>query len=226
MQDKKATPSTPGQPVAIAVTGTAASGKSLVSDRFRQLGLKTIDLDRLAREVVEPGSPAFRKIVDRFGRRMLKKDGRIDRRQLRRRIITDHKAKQDLEAMVHPEIRKRMQQKLKGLNPVRTPFVVVEVPLLFETGLQSEFDVVVLVTANRETQINRLVYRDGMPIESAESLLDIQMPDEQKVERSDYVLINTGTMEEVIDAVDRTYEQLVQKYGKKPKSLDNPQFLS
>lgn len=226
MQDKKATPSTPGQPVAIAVTGTAASGKSLVSDRFRQLGLKTIDLDRLAREVVEPGSPAFRKIVDRFGRRMLKKDGRIDRRQLRRRIITDHGAKQDLEAMVHPEIRKRMQQKLKGLNPVRTPFVVVEVPLLFETGLQSEFDVVVLVTANRETQINRLVYRDGMPIESAESLLDIQMPDEQKVERSDYVLINTGTMEEVIDAVDRTYEQLVQKYGKKPKSLDNPQFLS
>ncbi len=217
---------TPEQPVTIAVTGTAASGKSLVSERFKQLGFKTIDLDRLAREVVEPGNPAYRRIVDRFGHGVLKADGRIDRRQLRRRIIADRKARTDLEAIIHPEIKQRMHQKLKALDSVQTPYVVVEVPLLFETGFQKEFDVVVLVTANRETQIKRLVRRDGMPIEAAKSLLDLQMPDEEKVGHSDYVLANNGAPGDIRDAVDQTSAQLVQKYGKKPKSLDNPSIVS
>lgn len=226
MQDKNITARCGNRSVTIAVTGTAASGKSLVSDRFRELGLQTIDLDRLAREAVAPDSPVYSKIVDRFGSNIVERDGRIDRKQLRRQIIADPQARQDLEALVHPEIRKRMEQKLERLDPEQNPFVVVEVPLLFETGLENEFDVIVLVVSKRNAQINRLVQRDDISEKTAESLLDIQIPDEQKVDRSDYVLFNNGAREAVQHAVDKTYENLIQKYGKKPKSLDNPEFVS
>jgi dephospho-CoA kinase len=222
LQDKNETAAPGSKSIKIAVTGTAASGKSLVSDRFRQLGLKMISLDTLARKAVEPDSAAYPKIVDRFGKGVLESDGRIDRKRLRQQIIADPNAKRDLEALVHPEIKKRMLLELEKSDATQAPFVVIEVPLLFEVGLENEFDVVILVMADRNTQINRLVHRDGISPENAESLLDIQMPDEQKVKRADYVLTNSGTMEEIREAVDRTFEKLVQKYGKKPKSLDNP----
>ncbi len=115
-----------------------------------------------------------------------------------------------------------MLLELEKSDPTQAPFVVVEVPLLFEVGLENEFDVVILVMADRKTQLNRLVHRDGISLENAEALLNIQMPDEQKLKRSDYVLTNSGRMEEIREAVNRTFEKLVQKYGKKPKSLDNP----
>jgi dephospho-CoA kinase len=222
LQDKNETAVPESKSIKIAVTGTAASGKSLVSDRFRQLGLKVISLDTLARKAIEPDQAAYFKIIERFGKGVLKSDGRIDRKQLRKRIIADQKAKCDLEALVHPEIKKMMLSEFKKSDPVQAPFIVIEVPLLFEVGLEDEFDVVILVMADRKTQINRLIHRDGVSLVNARSLLDIQMPDEQKVKRSDYVLINNGAREEIRQAVDRTFQKLVQKYGKKSKSLDNP----
>ena len=135
LQDKNKTTTPGSKSIKIAVTGTAASGKSLVSDRFRQLGLKVISLDTLARKAVEPDQAAYSKIIERFGKGVLKSDGRIDRKQLRKRIISDQKAKCDLEALVHPEIKKMMLSELKKSDPIQAPFIVIEVPLLFEVGL-------------------------------------------------------------------------------------------
>ncbi len=178
----------------VALTGGIATGKSYVTQRLHEAGLPTIDADRLAREAVAPGSPGLRAVVDRFGRDVLTESGALDRGRLGAIVFADAHARADLEAIVHPEVRRRIDawQERLVLNGYRGP-MVADIPLLFETGRAADFDAVVVVACDPARQRSRLIERDGLSPEEAEQRLAAQWPIAQKVRGADYVISTDGT---------------------------------
>ena len=202
----------------VAVTGCAGSGKTSVCNRFKELGVKVISSDVLAREAVAQDSPAYNKIINYFGKKVLKKDGGLNRRMLRRIIINDNIAKKALESFVHPEIIKLMHSQMIKAEKDGNHVVLVEVPLLFESGLEDRFDVVIAVIAGRKLRVKRLMDRDDVSGEDAEALLNYQLPDEDKARRAEFVIKNDGSFARMIRSVDHLYKDLVQKYVKEFES--------
>lgn len=181
----------------IGLTGGIASGKSTVSAYLVALGAVLIDADQIAREVVLPGSPALNKIEQLFGSEVITEEGTLNRKKLGELIFANEPSRKLLEGVLHPEIRmivnERMNQ-LEAANPRR--LVVIDVPLLYESGLASMFEMVMLVYVPREIQLERLMNRDGLTRGQAEARLAAQMPIEQKVQLADFVIDNSGTLEE------------------------------
>ena len=204
--------------VKIAVTGSAGSGKTSVCDRFRELGLKVISSDSLAREAVAPGTAAYEMIVDAFGKQILRKDGTLNRQMLRRMMITDDNTRKILGQCIHPEINRLMHLKMAEAEKESIPVVVIEVPLLFESGMENRFDAIIVVFSDRELQIKRLVKRDTVSRREAKALLSVQIPDEDKIEQSDFVIKNNDSSVEMIKSVDHIYEKIYQKYLKRIKT--------
>jgi len=202
----------------VAVTGCAGSGKTSVCNRFKELGVKVISSDVLAREAVAQDSPAYNKIINYFGKKVLKKDGGLNRRMLRRIIINDNIARKALESFVHPEIIKLMHSQMIKAEKDGNHVVLVEVPLLFELGLEDRFDVVIAVIADRKLRVKRLMDRDDVSGEDAEALLNYQLPDEDKARRAEFVIKNGGSFARMIRSVDHLYKDLVQKYVKEFES--------
>jgi dephospho-CoA kinase len=204
----------------VAVTGGAGSGKSFVCNRLKDLGIKIISSDTLAREAVAPGSTAHEKILKHFGAKVVLSDGTLNRQMLRRIIVIDSAARRSLEQFIHPEILKLMEQKMAQAQQRGDRVVVVEVPLLFELGMEEQFDLVVVVSANRKLRVKRLMERDNVSRDQAEELLNVQMPDQEKVERAGFVLSNDGSREQLIKSVDRLYEKFLKNAQKGSKILD------
>lgn len=182
----------------VGLTGGIACGKTAVANLLAErYGATLIDADQLAREVVEPGRPAYRQIVDHFGPKVLKADNTLDRKRLAALVFADPIERAKLEAMVHPRVRELARNKvasLAALPALQRPRLVVEaVPLLFEVGLEQEFDEVWVVGCAREQQIQRLMARDGISREDAMARLNAQWPLENKVERADRVIDNSGS---------------------------------
>jgi len=202
------------RPFIVAVTGNAGTGKSLVCRRFEVLGVPVIELDVLARQAVAPSGTVLGKIVEHFGKGVLHPDGTLDRKALRERIVRDDDARRTLERIVHPEIRRLMQDGISKLRGSGVPFVVVEIPLLFESKMEDAFDAVVLVMAEERLQKKRVSERDRIPEKEAGLLLKTQIPDDKKVDRSDFVIINTSTAQKLDAMVDRVFFTLNKKYGK------------
>ncbi|OEU68242.1 MAG: dephospho-CoA kinase [Desulfobacterales bacterium PC51MH44] len=202
----------------VAVTGGAGSGKTTVCKRLKELGVKVISSDALAREAVAKGSPAYKNIVNYFGEKVLISDGNINRQLLRRTIINDDVARLALERFIHPEISKLMQRKTAKAEEDGDRVVLIEVPLLFELGLEGQFDVVVVVSTDFEVRVKRLMDRDNISREEAENLLNVQMPNNDKVERAEFVLTNEGSKEQLKKSVDLFYKKFLQKYTKKIES--------
>ncbi|MGD9245943.1 MAG: dephospho-CoA kinase, partial [Desulfobacterales bacterium] len=160
----------------VAVTGGAGSGKSLVCNRLKELGIKIISADTLAREAVAPGSTAHEKILKHFGASVVLSDGTLNRQMLRRIIVNNPTARLTMERFIHPEISKLMQQKMSDAKQHGDRVVAVEVPLLFELGMEEQFDLVVVVSADRKLRVKRLMKRDNVSRDQAEELLNVQMP--------------------------------------------------
>ena len=179
----------------VAVTGNIASGKSTVARLFESWGADRIDADALTRELQSPGTPVFQAIVGRFGPSVVAPDGALDRAWLRKVILADPTARIDLNAIVHPAVFTRIGEELVASRTRDRPVVVVEVPLLFETGTAGRFDQVVLVEAPREQIIERLVRIRGLDPETARRFLDAQAPADSARGRSDFVIRNDGSME-------------------------------
>lgn len=196
----------------VAVTGGAGSGKTVVCNRLKERGLNVISVDAIAREAVAPGSPAHQKIVDFFGTTVLLKDRTLNRKMLRQRIINDAGARRVLERIVHPEISKLFRKQMICTANGDCGIVVAEVPLLFELDMQQQFDRVVFVNAARDLRVKRLMVRDHISRDDAEDLLNIQMPDEEKIKRADFVLSNEGSKAQLIRAVDILYENAFKPY--------------
>ena len=182
----------------VALTGGIATGKSYVAQRFRQAGIPVVDADVLARQVVEPGTPGLRAIVDRFGAEMLDRAGALNRTRLASLVFSDSGARRDLEAIVHPAVRAGIDRFLAEVPPA-TAFAVADIPLLFETGRAGEFDAVVVAACPPATQIERVMARDKSTRAQAEQRLAAQWPIEEKVRRADYV-IDTGVSFDHTDA--------------------------
>lgn len=192
----------------VAVTGSAGSGKSFVCGRLASRGGQLIDADQVARDVVKPGTEGLNKIVDHFGMTVLTREGVLDRTALRRQIVSDARARKALEAILHPGIIAEMEARIKAAHDGGRALVVVEVPLLFELDMASRYDKVVLVKAARHLKVKRLTQRDHVSREDAERLLDIQIPDDEKEKRSDFVIENNGSRDKLIKCVDRLYEMI------------------
>ena len=205
----------------VAVTGGAGSGKSFVCNRLKDLGITIINSDTLAREAVAPGSTAHEKILKHFGARVLLSNGTLNRQMLRNIILNDSAARHSLEHFIHPEISKLMQQKMAQSEQRGDPVVVVEVPLLFELGMEEQFDLVVVVSTDRKLRVKRLMARDKVSRDQAEELLKVQMPDQEKVERAGFVLSNNGSKEQLVRSVDRLYKKFLKITQKGSKILDS-----
>jgi dephospho-CoA kinase len=191
----------------VALTGGIATGKSYCLARFAALGAATIDADRLARAAVVPGSRALDAIVERFGQSMLLPDGALDRSSLGRLVFTDRAARADLEAIVHPEVYRRIGEWLATLPPgIR--IAIADIPLLFETGHTHDFDRVVVVACDPREQLRRVMSRDGLSERDARARLDSQWPIEEKISRADYVIRTDGTVSDT-DSQVRTVHELL-----------------
>jgi dephospho-CoA kinase len=178
--------------VRVGLTGGIASGKSLVAAELAARGAIIIDADVLAREVVEPGTPALAAIVERFGPQILS-DGQLDRSRLAEIVFADPVARRDLERIVHPAVRARAAELERAADPAAV--VVHVIPLLVETGQQEDFDVVVTVDVDHETQIRRLMARNGFSLAEAESRIAAQASREARLAASDVVVDNTADLD-------------------------------
>ncbi|WP_409345349.1 dephospho-CoA kinase [Paenibacillus sp. MBLB4367] len=187
----------------IGLTGGIACGKSTVADMLVRRGAILIDADRLAREVVEAGSPVLDAVAARFGQDVLLPDGSLNRKRLGEIVFQDKAARKDLEAILHPEIRKRMFGRMASLQAEQPDkLVAVDVPLMFESGLEGHFDEIMVVYVPRDVQVQRLMERDGLSLEQAELRLAAQMPIEQKKSLADIVIDNRGSVEDTERQVD------------------------
>lgn len=191
--------------VRVGLTGGIASGKSAVAAELAARGAIIIDADVLAREVVEPGTPALAAIIDRFGPQVLS-DGQLDRARLAQIVFADPLARRDLERIVHPAVRARAADLERAAG--RAAVVVHVIPLLVETGQQEDFDLVVTVDVDHETQIKRLIARNGYTRAEAESRIAAQASREDRRIAADVVLDNTGSVAQLREQIDALWAEL------------------
>ena len=191
----------------LGLTGGIATGKSYVARRLREAGVPVVDADVLARDAVARGSPGLEAVTKRFGPGVLSDSGELDRRRLGDIVFADANARRDLEAIIHPVVRRRMAEFFEQLPP-QTSVAVADVPLLFETGREDQYDKVVVVACAPATQIERIIARDKLSREDAERRLAAQMPIEEKILRADYVIKTDGTHDETDAQIQRMLDSL------------------
>jgi dephospho-CoA kinase len=194
----------------VGLTGGIASGKSTVSRIFASFGAKVLDADEVAREVLLPGQPAWTKLRRAFGQEFFHSDGTVKRKQMRKLVFADPEKRSQLNAIVHPEVMKEINRRSEILSSsVQTGVLLVDVPLLLEVGVANRFDKVVVVYVSKSVQVNRLQQRDGISEEEAKQSLKAQMALSKKVEQADYVIDNSGTLEETQAQVQRVWQELL-----------------
>lgn len=191
----------------VALTGGIATGKSHCLARFAALGAAVVDADRLARDAVAPGTPGLARVTERFGPGILRADGSLDRAALGRLVFADRAARADLEAIIHPEVYRRISEWFANL-PAGTRVAIADIPLLFETGHQHEFEVVIVCACAPDEQLRRLMARDSLTQSAARERLDAQWPIDEKVARAHVVIRTDGSIGETDRAVGRVYESL------------------
>jgi dephospho-CoA kinase len=193
----------------IGLTGGIATGKSYVLARLRSRGVPCLDADELAHGVMAPGTEATSAIVERFGE-VRDAEGAVDRRILGPIVFSDAAARRDLEAIVHPAVYRAIAAGLRGFELIGgSPFAVVDVPLLYETGHAGDFHKVIATVCPAPTQLARLAERGLSPAAAAERLA-AQLPAEEKGRRADYVIHTDGTFDETDSQVDRIVGELLQ----------------
>jgi dephospho-CoA kinase len=194
----------------IGLTGGIATGKSYVAGKIREAGVPMVDADVLSREVVAPGTPGLAAVRRRFGPDAVRRDGTMDRVRIAQVVFKDKRARLDLEAIIHPAVQKAIDEFFATL-PKRTPFAVADIPLLFETGRENQFNAVVVVACPRELQLQRLMERNKLSKEDAERRLNAQLPIEQKVKKATHVIRTDGTFEQT----DAQVADLIKKLSAK-----------
>ena len=190
----------------VGLTGGIGSGKSTVAEKFRQLGIDMVDADYASRAVVEPGMPALKAISEHFGNDILHADGNLNRAALRTIIFSDPKQKIWLESLLHPLIREWI---IEQLSQSKSPYVILESPLLLETDQHQLVDKVVLVDLPVELQIERACARDGNLADQIQRIIDSQMPRQDKLSRADIVFDNSQPLETVNERVTALHHQFL-----------------
>ena len=211
--------------IKVAVTGGAGSGKTLVCNRLREIGLNVVSSDAIARETVAKNSPAYNRIVNYFGKKVLLSNGNLNRRELRRIIINDDAERHTLEKIIHPEITKNMMLKVYQAQQAGDAVIVLEIPLLFELGMEDNVDAIVVIRTDHKLRVQRLMDRDSVDEDEAKKLINAQMPDELKVERAHFVLTNNSSKKQLTKSVDILYENILKMIKKDLKLLDSRKIM-
>ncbi len=191
----------------VALTGGIATGKSYCLRRFEALGIPGVDADVLAREAVAPATSGLAAVVRRFGSSVIAADGSLDRPALAAIVFSDRAARADLEAIIHPEVYRRIREWFVNLAKDVT-VAIADIPLLFETGHEHDFDRVVVAACTVDEQIRRLVKRDGLTLAGARERLAAQWPIDEKVARADDVIRTDGSFDETAEQVSRVARTL------------------
>jgi len=193
----------------IGLTGGIASGKTTVAAMLRDLGATLIDADAAARAVVEPGTPGLNAVVEAFGPEILDGD-RLDRWKLGAIVFEDPAARRRLEEITHPLIRAWMAERQREAEERGDVRVVLDIPLLYENGLDRGLKAVILVYAPAEIEMERLMARNSLSQEEAGRRLAAQMPIEEKKARADYVIDNSGTREQTLEQARKVWKQITR----------------
>ncbi|HWI60883.1 MAG TPA: dephospho-CoA kinase [Symbiobacteriaceae bacterium] len=196
--------------VVIGLTGSIASGKSTVSQMLRNLGAPVIDADAIVHELQQPGTPVTAAIAREFGPDVLQPDGALDRAALGRIVFTDPARRKALEAIVHPAVRERMWSDVERYRSAGRSAVVLDVPLLIESGIHRTVDRVWLVYIDRDLQLRRLMARDGMTEAQASQRIAAQMSLDEKRAYADLIIDNRGTVEETLSQVVAAWRGVTQ----------------
>jgi dephospho-CoA kinase len=187
----------------VGLTGGIGAGKSAVAERLAAHGAVVIDSDRLAREAVAPGTDGLAEVVAEFGPEVLASDGSLDRARLASVVFGDDAARRRLEEIIHPRVRERTVELIAAAPP--DSVVVNDVPLLVEAGLAEAYEVVIVVLADEETRVERLVHDRGMSRDEATARIRAQATDEQRRAVADVVIVNDGTIEDLHKKVDEVW---------------------
>lgn len=194
----------------IALTGGIASGKSTISSRLSRLGASVVDADLLSREAVEAGSPGLAAIAERFGRSVIAADGSLDRAALGSIVFADESARHDLNAIVHPEVRRLAAERLAEISRNDPAAIAVyDVPLLVETGVDHDFDLVVVADADAETRTERLISLRHLDPDEARRRVAAQASDEDRRLIADVLIDTTGSIDDTNAQVDALWGDLV-----------------
>lgn len=208
----------------IGLTGGIASGKTMAADRLRELGAAVIDADELARSAVRPGSEGLRRIACELGDEMLLRDGSLNRKKLAELVFADDTARQRLNGILHPIIRDEMLRAAEAAEKAGSRVIVLDVPLLIESGWQDMADEVWLVTAPMEQRIDRIAARDGFDRQKAMARIAAQMSDEEKKPYADEIIENGGSLAELYRQTDGLYKRALEKDdGEGKKGRQAPQ---
>ncbi|MFQ5702588.1 MAG: dephospho-CoA kinase [Gemmatimonadales bacterium] len=195
----------------VALTGNVAAGKSTVLNWFAEWGARIIDADALVREAQQPGTDTMAAIARRFGKQVLKEDGSLDRAALRGIVLADDKALASLNAIIHPAVRRQRADLAREAADGGVHILVNDIPLLFEVLDPRDFDLVVLVDAPTEVRRRRLMELRGLSEDDTDRLIASQMPAELKRPRSDLIIENDGTEEQLRERALAAWEQIQQR---------------
>ncbi len=194
----------------VGLTGGIASGKSTVADFFADLGVPVIDTDVIARDVVAKNRPALAEIAAAFGRALLARDGTLNRSMMREIVFADDKKRRQLEAILHPRIR---DEAWRQVSESTSPYVIVVVPLLFQSPMKKEMDRILVVDCSVETQMRRLLMRDGETEEQARRMIAAQASREERLSLSDDIIVNEGSVEETRDRVSELHKCYLKMFA-------------
>jgi dephospho-CoA kinase len=193
----------------VGLTGGVASGKSLVSQVWKEEGAYLIDADRIAREVVQPRTPAWKALVKAFGKEILQEDGSIRRKKLATRVFSNPVERDLLNRILHPRIKREIDRRIKGIGQKGPKaIVVVDAALLVETGYYREVDEVVVVTSTKRQQIERLRRREQLDQEMARGIIDSQISREERIKVADIIIRNEGSRKKTEKKAKEVFEEL------------------
>lgn len=192
----------------VGLTGGIASGKSTVSNIFRELGVEIVDADRVAKDISEK-KESVERIANIFGRDILDSEGKIVREKLREKAFKNRELLQELNKIIHPQVIEYFEK--KRVETDREEIKIFDIPLLFETKMEYLCDKIVVVGLDTQKQIERVMSRDGSSEELAKKIIANQMSLEEKIKRADIVIMNDGTLEELKDKVLDIYRKLEER---------------
>lgn len=184
------------------LTGGIGSGKSTVAERLRARGIPVVNADDLARVAVAPGSAGLARVADYFGPSVLTQTGELDRAELGKIVFSDPEARRTLDSIIHPIVRQLAAERFREIAERGEPLACYEVPLLYEVGLDRTYHPVLVVSAPLQQREQRIAQRDGFDSKQIAARIAAQLPLEEKVRRADYLIDNTGTREELVEATD------------------------
>ena len=199
----------------IGLTGGIACGKSHTLREFHKLGVYTIDADEIAHSVILPNTSAYRELIEAFGKEILASDDTIDRKKLGRTIFADDEARQRLNEIVHPQVRReeaRLTASFETEEEPKSPIIMIDAALMVETGSYRKYDFIIVVYCHPGIQLKRLMSREGLSEEQAMQRISSQMPLLDKVKYADYIIENSNRLSETNEQVKHVFTELVAHY--------------